>query len=440
MKISENEFRDWLFEEHRATFATRIVGRREPVAWVGNDFPPIHFLLQQRTERKINEIIDSLEELRLTAKELRLEKAGDSTTRIDLLGSCEGAGLTIIELKKFRQTERQAFTELLAYANHFCSVFPGLKENSITTILVAPLESRTVRDSYVQELVANSKLTLALTPEGPDDDLKFRVYYPDASYYQWFENNMFDDRSMLTVAVSFPTIDGWIDDDTTNEGTIPDHSRRALNAISSSVGHRLEALGAHALVYASQKWGNIAQAYFPSPNTILVAALNPFASFRTSIDDDQVWGECKDARLECIQTIYDQLDKNGREFWIDALEGDFHNRVIGTVREQVEWCFQSHDHPAVQLDISCPDWYGVKTSMIEAVFVHNLDISLTGILREIYSEYISHSYRQGEALYYGDDLPMYAYKTLKPFLPVWEILRGLGLGDTDEDEDVGDEA
>ena len=142
MQFSENEFRDFLYDEHRETFSTLITGKREPVVWNGEGFPPLAFLLQQKTEKKINKIINNIEELRLSAKELRLDKKNDSTTRVDLLGNSEISGLTIIELKKSKQTERQAFTELLAYANHFCSIFPGLKESTLTSILVAPMETR----------------------------------------------------------------------------------------------------------------------------------------------------------------------------------------------------------------------------------------------------------------------------------------------------------
>ena len=88
------------------------------------------FLLQKLAEQRINKLLDGLESLIITARELQLEKLGDSTTRLDLFGSSETNGITIIELKKSKQTERQACTELRAYANHICSIFPGLKESS----------------------------------------------------------------------------------------------------------------------------------------------------------------------------------------------------------------------------------------------------------------------------------------------------------------------
>ena len=62
-----------------------------------------HALLQQIAEQRINSILDGLESLVITARELRLEKKGDSTTRIDLFGNSESNGLTIIELKKSKQ-------------------------------------------------------------------------------------------------------------------------------------------------------------------------------------------------------------------------------------------------------------------------------------------------------------------------------------------------
>ena len=197
-------------------------------------FPPISVLLQQIVEANINEIIDGLESLVLSARELRLEKSGDSTTRIDLLGNSERIGLAIIELKKSNQIERQAFTELSAYGNHFCSIFPGLTEHAINTILIAPMETRTVRDAFVQEVLGNNKSSAALIPSEDNGKIKLTVYYPDVSYYQWFENNLLDDRSMYTVAIAFEEPDGWMDTDKDNDQKIPDYSKDALNTISNT--------------------------------------------------------------------------------------------------------------------------------------------------------------------------------------------------------------
>ncbi len=437
MQFTENELRDHLFEKHKDSLASLILGRREPVSWEGDRFPPLSFLLQQIAEQKINRIIDGLESLVITAKELRLEKKGDSTTRIDLFGSSEDNGLTIIELKKSKQTERQAYTELLAYANHFCSVFPGVAEGAMNSVLIAPMETRTVRDAFVQELLGNNKSTAALIPKQLDSEITLTVYYPHESYYQWFENKLFDDRSMLTVAIAFQDIDGWIDSDLKTDGKgIPDYSKKALNTISSTISHRLEAEGFHSLVYASQKWGKIGQ-NFPYPNVIYVVFINPFASFRTTVDDGGIYGDSNLGRLEEIQSVYDQLAKDEQEFWVESLESSFHGLAIRIVREEFQKCFRNTDGETIGNEISLPDWYGIKTSMIDAVCTHNLDVFQSGLLRKIYMRYIDHIYdRKEDDIYFSDDLPKYSYKTLREFLPVWEILRGLGLGYDHNEENI----
>ena len=61
MNIGENEFRDFLFANHKQDISTLIAGRRDAVIWTGDEFPPLSFLLQQKTEIKINEILDSIE-------------------------------------------------------------------------------------------------------------------------------------------------------------------------------------------------------------------------------------------------------------------------------------------------------------------------------------------------------------------------------------------
>jgi hypothetical protein len=430
MQFTENEFRDYLFNNHKENISDLIVGRRNPINWKSTEFPPLRFLLQKLAEQRINKLLDGLESLIITARELQLEKLGDSTTRLDLFGSSETNGITIIELKKSKQTERQAFTELLAYANHFCSIFPGLKESSITSVLIAPMETRTVRDAFVQELVANNKSLVALIPKDDNGKITLSVYYPDESYYQWFENNLLDDRSMLTVVIAFPIIEGWIDDDTLSEDqTIPDYSKAALNTISNAISHRLESEGFHALVYASQKWGNIGQ-LFPYPNTICVAAINPFSSFRTATYEDTIYGESEQGRLSEIQSIYNQLSDDERKFWLDGIESSFYNRLIISVKEELQLCFKNENGSSLDSEISLPDWYGFKTSMIDSVYTHKLDIYLTGLLRLIYMTYISHIYDSKEdCIFYRDDLPKYSYDTLRKFLPVWEILRVLGLGE-----------
>ena len=145
------------------------------------------------------------------------------------------------------------------------------------------METRTAKDSYVQELVSNSKNILALIPHQNGNDFTLEVFYPDSSYYAHFENNILNDASMICVALEFPLIDGWIDSDLKSEDRqLPDYTKEALNTIANSIAQRLESEGFHSLIYANQKWGEIAT-LFPNPNVIVVAAMNPFSSYRFNI-------------------------------------------------------------------------------------------------------------------------------------------------------------
>lgn len=428
MQFSENKFRDYLFENHKDSLSTLIIGRRKPVKWKGNGFPPLSFILQQLAEQKINKILDSLEHLVIEAKELRLVKLNSSTTRIDLFGSSKINGLTIIELKKSKQTERQAYTELLAYTNHFCSVFPGITEKVINSVLIAPMEGRAVRDAFVQELFSKNKSSIALIPKQDDGKITLSVYYPDTSYYQWFENNLLDDRSMRVVAIAFPIINEWIDD---NEKT---EDKDILNTISSTISHKLEVNDIHALVYASQRWKNIGQ-MFPYPNIIYVAYINPFTSFRTDISEEKILGESQQGRLAEIQKLYEQLDDDTKDYWINSLEYSFENFICNTIVNEFEGCFKTTSkNERIEYEISTPSWYGIKRTPLESVYTHNLDIYLSGLLNEVYTQYIQYVYEKGDDnFYYSDDLPLHSYSTSRNFLAVWEILSGLGFMPQDND-------
>lgn len=424
ISISENEFRDYIFEIHKEDFSSLITGRRDPVEWSGDDFPPIHYLLQRKAELRINQILDQLEDLVLTAKELRLEKSAPHPTRVDLFGCSESSGITIIELKKSEQTERQSFTELLAYSNYFCSIFPAVTESAITSVLVAPMMSRTVKDAYVQELLVNGKNIVSLVPKEVGGKYVLEVFYPDRSYYQWFENNIFNDHSMTCVTISFPLLPGWIDSDFGCDGTPPDYTKEALNQISNSVAYELESKGIHAIVYSTQKWGEIAS-QFPYPNTLVVAAMNPFSAVRTRTDSGVVLGRSAPGRLSQIQSIYDQLTEDGQKFfWVEAMESDFLGRLIRTVEDQLQLCLLNEESH-VDTEIALPSWYGLKTSMIDAVFTHNLEAYTTGLLREIYIEYIAHQFSRGQS-----DVA-YGYQMLTPFFGVWQVCSSFGYDEDD---------
>jgi hypothetical protein len=434
--MTENEIRDFLFNNHKDDLHTLIIQTRAPLALPKDDFPSIAQLLQNRTETKINLMIESLETLQLDGKEVRLVRDSDNTTRIDLLGSIADSGdLVIIELKKSDQTERQAFTELLGYANHFCTLFPPLSESSLQSILIAPMKGRGVRDALAQELIINQKNILAFIPKIDGQKIALQAYYPSELYYRWVENNVLDDSSMTVVTASFPLIDGWIDAGEPG-GMPPDHTQEAFKTMTGLIAQRLEAAGLHGLAYARQYWAESCPA-FANPNTLILCVVNPFNPLRASSTDGTVFGASDQSRLAAVQAIVDQMPDN--EYWLENLHSAFMGQAIRIMQDSFQEFFISRNGVAVRPDIGVPDWWGFKTSMIEAVICHNMHIRLTGLLRTIFSDYMAHCYRNGmDEIYFSDDLPKFGYIAHGHFLAVWEILSGLSWTETDEHTEADD--
>lgn len=426
--MTETEIRDFLFNNHKDDLHTLIIETREPLTLPEDTFPSIAQLLQNRTETKINLMIENLETLQLDGREVRLVRDSDSTTRIDLLGSIADSGeLVIIELKKSGQTERQAFTELLGYANHFCTLFPPLSESSLQSILIAPMEGRGVRDALAQELIINQKNVLAFIPKIDGQKIALEAYYPSELYYRWVENNVLDDSSMTIVTASFPLIDGWID--AGEPGGMPPHrTQEAFKTMTGLIAQRLEAEGLHGLVYARQYWAESCPA-FANPNTLILCVVNPFNPLRASSTDGAVFGASDQSRLAAVQAIVDQMPDN--EYWLENLHSAFMGQAIRIMQDSFQEFFISRNGVAVHPDISVPDWWGFKTSMIEAVICHNMHIRLTGLLRTIFSDYMAHCYRNGmDEIYFSDDLPKFGYIAHRHFLAIWEIFSGLSWTET----------
>ncbi len=158
--------------------------------------------------------------------------------------------------------------------------------------------------------------------------------------------------------------------------------------------------GIHGFVYGSQMLAEIAN-LFPYPNCICVVVMNPFVSFRTSLDNEgNIYGDSNEYRLNEIQSVYDQLHKNDKDFWLDAIEQNFLDNLITIITKEFELCFQNIDGQKIGREISTPDWSSFKLSF-NSIICHNLDLFLTGLLREIYFEYVGYIYQDGnDEIYY----------------------------------------
>jgi hypothetical protein len=422
--MNERDLRDYLYANHRNDFGSLIRRRPRSLPSKKIRFPKISDLLCARYERQIDRHLQRLERLILDGKEVRLIRDSDTTTRVDLLGHLGTSGdLVVIELKKSSQTERQSFTQLLSYSNHFCTLFPLLSESTISSILIAPMIGRSVRDAFAQELIINGKNIVALIPNVDNNIVSLTPYYPSDLQYRWLENNILDDRSFTVITASFPLIEGWIDAGESNASEPPQYTKEAFQAMTAIISQKAEALGLHGFVYARQHWNELAHV-FSHPNTIVLCLINPFGLFRSDVFDGQVYGETEESRLSSLERIFNQIEDN--DDWFGGLDSSFRGQVTRLLLEAFDELFMGKHNNTIAPEINFPDWRLFKRTMVESVFCHNLYPRLIGLARYIYTEYIAHCYSSNvDEIHFSDDLPKFGYIAHDDFYAIWEILKGL---------------
>ena len=429
--MNETEFRDLLFREHRETLFDLIrIDAQKPVQEKYYTLR-IAELLKSRTENMLYSRIKRMQELILDGKEVRLVREGDSTTRVDLLGHLEEDGdLVIIELKKSYQTERQAFNELLAYANHFCTLFPFLTESSFTSMLIAPMEGRGVRDAFAQELIVNEKNIIALQPEITEDCVSLTPHYPSDLYYRWIENHLLSDEGFIVITASFSLIDGWIDAGPPDAEKPPQYSKDAFHTIARVVAQKAEKLRLSGFVYARQYWKEIGQ-LFPYPNTIVLCLFNPFSLVEADVHEGQVFGRAPESRTKDLQSLINQF--HGVDEWFYGLSSSFQGQGIRVIQEVFKELFGRDNGDVPTLEIGLPHWKGFKESAIESVFCHNMAINTFGLIQVVVDEYFQRCYETGfDEIHYQDDLPKFPYQVKNNFLAVWEAISGISRMEEDQ--------
>ncbi|MFA7060644.1 MAG: hypothetical protein WC156_07485, partial [Pedobacter sp.] len=193
MKFSEIEIQEYLWSqrEHFADFLVDTSILNEIKCLDDLSDLTAQALVRNMITKKLKEMYFSLHSLELIGSEVPLEQLLNSTIRADFLAVFPGdTGVGIIELKKSSQTERQAFTELLAYSNHITTLFPGMSREDIVYILISPMVTRIARDAVIQSLTFDNRKIVALIPELTDPDdlttLKLRLWVPtDSELYSF---------------------------------------------------------------------------------------------------------------------------------------------------------------------------------------------------------------------------------------------------------------
>ncbi len=212
--------------------------------------------------KRLKRNFEKVGSLELFGNEVPLKRKNDNTIRADLLGIVDSSALSVIEIKKSKQTERQAFTELLAYSSHIQALFPGMGKEDIMYILISPMEERIVRESVIRTIVFDRYPILCFIPIWQKDDittLRLKPWIPDLKALLQFSEKCFKKVNFTVKTFS------W-----NNDGKLDSNQ---LNKISLIAAQLMESKGINGFAFTFQYYPEVK---FPDPNSLILVGLNPF--------------------------------------------------------------------------------------------------------------------------------------------------------------------
>ncbi|MBD2197134.1 MULTISPECIES: hypothetical protein [Calothrix] len=361
-------------------------------------------VIQNHIYNRLSRIDKNVRTIELIGCEVPLDKELDSTLRADFLGaSIDEPIFAIIELKKNVQTERQAFSELLAYSNHITTAFPTTCKEDIYSVLIAPMEARITRESVIHTLVFDRRPIYALIPYFTDEDnietLRLKPWIPSSEDLSKITGVAFDHKNFSLVKIAWEYIPEFWNEPNKDPS---DWVIANFNRVSVLTAQIMEAQGLHGFVYCSQVWPELYKA-FPFPNSMIIAALNPY------IIGNTYWYIKENNYLENnisqmlnrknfqITNILPGLNKSAKNIhkeynYLSNLYDLWNSHLFRIGLNVVKRVNQDYKGSKISINHACMTWESYQKSLMEDSYCKNFDIITTGLVREIYCDVTSIDY------------------------------------------------
>ncbi len=341
---------------------------------------------------RLHETYENLKELNIFGCEVPLKKDGDSTIRADLLGIIAGvSGIALIEIKKSAQTERQAFTELLAYAGHLHSIFPTISKDDITYILISPMKERIVREATIHSFLFDEKPVFAFIPSWINDDvttLKLTPWIPNKSDIVHVTESIFAQKNFEVVKVAWDKIEDW----NAEKGKYPSKEMVArMNKISSYAAQIMESKGVHGFVYTSQMFPEIPLLQ----NSLIIAGINPF---KVAINNYKINNGIKSTEnainlLDIIPELANKsMEIKEAQYFLESLIMTWENTITKIAFDCVDVMIMNDSNVNIEKSFSGFNWEEYQTLMLEDAVVFNYEIRATGLMRKLFIAYTKEDY------------------------------------------------
>lgn len=387
-----------------------------------NDYQPSD-IIYNKLIRKYRETWHLVKGITLLGCEVSLRKEGDSTIRVDFIGNFEGTnGIAIIELKKSKQTERQSFTELLAYGSHIRTLFAPMSKIDIAYILIAPMEERIVREAMINTLIYDRHTVFALRPLIKEENvisLKLEPWIPSLDEVKNILNVSFVSSNFDVCKIVWEDLPGeWSPE---KEGENPtSYMIDRLNIVSAYAAQLMESKGIHGFVYAQQTFSELKK-YGHLINSIIIVGLNPYRATQMRIlysqfgdriineDINRIVLKFADILPEIKNRYFDESSEDVLE-WLDIT---WSSGLLSIGFEVVKTMTKSIDKKSIQIDQGTFSWNYFQTNLMENIYVHNFHVRPTGLIRELYWDYLKlfydeYSDEDNSLMFWGtDDIPKY---------------------------------
>lgn len=319
-------------------------------------------IIKQRALQRIDRIHDSVRYGTFVGSKVDLPTDSTKPMQLDLLGYHED-GIFVLELKVGSSSERNAFSELLAYSNYIAQMFALSGPADIANVLVAPMGAKITRHAYLYDLLISNRNIIAYRPifsEQTLESLKLELYVPTDEDFRYFANRLLSHQAMGCVVASFHDLKGWYDSEE-DEGNLNDYTREALGALSTYAAQLMEAEQLHGFVFVRKPWKELPRYY---RNSLIVCAVNPFLV----------------ADPERSVPMFEQMDEQHRDIFMESPRYAFDGRLLRLAKRAIDDCL-AH---GTKCEREVPLWEGMVHELQEVVLTHNFGFRPTGIFREAY--------------------------------------------------------
>jgi len=406
VKFTEKEIQDYIWDS-REDFQALLTdpGKPEYIEFKdGLSDVSAQALIKNRILKKIHASYTKLYYIELIGNEVPLEQDLNTTIRADFLATFPGdTGIGIIELKKSSQTERQAFTELLAYSNHLTTTFPAMSREDVVYILISPMTTRIARDAVIQSLTFDNRVIIALVPsfEDPNDikSLKLGLWTPTDTEIATFSSVAFREANFSVCKVVWEYSEGHWD---ASKGESPTSDLiEKLNSVSSLAAQHMEEAGIHGFTYCSQVWSELEHA-IPYTKSLILVGLNPYAVGGTQfLMKNQAIKE-KDLPypqeyLPSISEIIPGLLKSAKALhrethYLQDLHSVWSSQLFNIGKKVVDSSIRTTSGFTLNTDQGFMDWHTYQMQILEDVVCQNFLIRATGLVRQLYLDIMNLDY------------------------------------------------